>query len=234
MRNPLLLLLASVPLLSCYGAAGPQGTTTTVTVEIDPENAIDTISASDLRAHVEVLASDEYEGRGTLEPGYEKAAKYLAAQMLSFGLAALPGQDSLLVSYELDRRGFDPEHTSLSIAAGGDTQVIALGDTGIPFDFSDDESLDADIVFAGYGISAPEMGYDDYEGLDVKGKWVLVLRHAPGYKDPKSPFYQCDTREQCDARESRPRNFARSSRRSSSRCCPMTSARRPAPLPSTM
>ena len=58
----------------------------------------------------------------------------------------------------------------------------------MPFNFSQTGPLAGAVVFAGYGITAPEYHYDDYEGLDVKGKIVLVLRHEPQESDPKSVF----------------------------------------------
>jgi hypothetical protein len=70
-----------------------------------------------------------------------------------------------------------------------------MGKAAAPFSFSDDGQLDAEVVFAGYGITAPELDYDDYAGLDVKDKWILVLRHAPGYRDEASAFFGGERKE---------------------------------------
>ncbi len=57
-----------------------------------------------------------------------------------------------------------------------------------PLGFSDDGKVEAEVVFAGYGLTAPELGYDDYAGLDVKGKELVVARDFPRESDPSSPF----------------------------------------------
>ncbi len=66
--------------------------------------------------------------------------------------------------------------------------TLHFPDEFVPFNFSETGALSGAVVFAGYGITATEYGYDDYAGLDVKGKIVLVLRHEPQESDPKSVF----------------------------------------------
>jgi hypothetical protein len=165
------------PLLSCLllGCAHP-------TAPADPSP--DPIAQ--LRADVELLASDAYGGRGTLEPGGAKAAEFLAARLQELGLQPAPGQADLRVPYTLYGRGADPERTRITSADG--TVELRLEEGVRPFGFSDQGVLTADLVFAGYGISSPEHGWDDYARLDVRGKLVLVLRHEPNEDDPKSLF----------------------------------------------
>jgi len=174
-------------LASCTGGTSHSATTATVDLPADIGEA--SIHASDKRRHVELLASDAFEGRNTLKPGYDKAAAYIANEFSRYGLAPMPGQKSLVVPYSLWSYGYEPGETSLRITTAGGEESVALGKDAAPFRFSDDGALDNDIVFAGYGITAKEAHYDDYEGLDVKGKWVLIFRHAPGHLDPASPFF---------------------------------------------
>lgn len=147
-----------------------------------PPTGAASISAAELRAHVELLASDELRGRETLAPGYQRAADYLAREMNRYGLAPLPGHDDFQVAYTLYELGYDDAHTSLS--AGG--TAYALGRDFAVFPFSDEGVAEGPVVFAGYGITAPELNWDDYAGLDVAGKIVLVLRHHPGEGDGKA------------------------------------------------
>ncbi|MBT8495723.1 MAG: hypothetical protein KJO07_21925, partial [Deltaproteobacteria bacterium] len=144
-----------------------------------PSFANSSITAEHLRTYVELLASDDYGGRGTLEEGEAKAAAYLASQFDSFGLVPLPGQGSYRVGAELERTGFEVERTHGTIIVGDTKKVITGGVHFKPFGFSASGEVKAEAVFAGYGISRPDLGYDDYEGLDVSGKIVFVLRHAP-------------------------------------------------------
>jgi hypothetical protein len=76
----------------------------------------------------------------------------------------------------------------------GDSSVTGRVGTDLrPFDFSDDGEIEAEVVFAGYGIHAPELDYDDFDGLDVEGKLVFVLRHEPGERDSTSSFDGTDS-----------------------------------------
>ncbi len=172
---------------SCAGSsatapADSPGVTTAASI------GIHSITSADLRGHVELLASDAYEGRETLEPGYELAAKHLSGQFEAYGLSPLPGRDSFVVDYPLYRLGFDADHTKVAVTVNGQTRTLAAGTDFSPFSFSEQGAADVDVVFAGYGITAPDLNYDDYADLDVTGKVVLVLRHAPNEKDEGSPF----------------------------------------------
>ena len=100
----------------------------------------------------------------------------------------MPGRDDFFVDFTLYRVGYDASGTQLTVDVGGKPKKTRLGTDFRPFGFSDEGSAEAPVVFAGYGITAPEHGYDDYDGLDVEGKIVLILRHEPGEADPDSPF----------------------------------------------
>jgi hypothetical protein len=140
----------------------------------------ETITVAELRAHVELLASDDYAGRETLTHGAEMAADYMSKEFERYGLVPLPGRDSFKVPYTLERFGYDETANRLDIAASSGDLKLKIGVDYAPFSFSDSGEIKrAAIVFAGYGINAPKLGWDDYKGLDVKGKIVLVLRHTP-------------------------------------------------------
>jgi len=144
------------------------------------------ITAADLRAHVELLASDDYRGRETLQDGYELAADHLARELESYGLAPMPGVDGFKAPYTLYELGYDAAGTKLS--AGG--EPLEAGTDFTPFEFSDEGTAEAEVVFAGYGITAPDLSWDDYEDLEVKGKVVLVLRHSPNEDKPNEKLQQ--------------------------------------------
>jgi len=142
--------------------------------------------AADLRRHVETLAADDLRGRATGEPGCRAAADYVAARFADAGLRPLTPDDWFL-EYELTQTGFDPDRTRLRLRSDRWREAEPEEDFR-PFPFSGEGRVRAPVVFAGYGIQAPEHGVDDYAGLDVTGKVVLVLRYEPGRDDPESPF----------------------------------------------
>jgi hypothetical protein len=141
-----------------------------------------------LRQHVRFLASDELAGRETGSPAIARTEEYVAAFFGSVGLRPLPGRSDFFVPFTLYRRGYDLERTYLVLRSEEDERLFRAGNDFKPFDFSAEGAVEAEVVFAGYGITAPEHDYDDYAGLDVTGKIVLVLRHEPGETDPQSSF----------------------------------------------
>ena len=147
-----------------------------------------TIRTSDLRRHVEFLAADGLKGRDTAQPEIALAEEYVAREFHGYGLEPLPGKDGLLIDFTLFRSSFDIGRTSLRLDLGERELSAEAGVSFRPFPFSDEGEVEAAVVFVGYGISAPELGYEDYEGLDVRGKVVLLLRHEPGEEDPSSGF----------------------------------------------
>lgn len=137
-----------------------------------------------IQNHAKELASDAYLGRGTLEPGLEKAARYISSEFQRIGLTPISGQEDYTMPYTLYQSGWE-EGAMLSIGYDEERQPLA---SWVPFPFSDSGDVRGELVFAGYGITAPEYEWDDYEDLDVEGKIVLVLRREPGADDPDSLF----------------------------------------------
>jgi hypothetical protein len=144
------------------------------------------ISAIDLKRHVAFLASDELAGRETLKPGADKAAAYIAERFAEYGLEKLPGQSAYRIGYTLEEQGWDAAATRLTWKRGGVAKTLRPGVDFEPLQPTDEKPVKAPVVFAGYGIHAPDKGWDDYAGLDVKGKIVLVLRHIPNEKALKA------------------------------------------------
>lgn len=127
------------------------------------------------------LSTDEMDGRRVGSPGAERAASFLAERMKKLGLKA---------GAKKYRQDFDAT-IGVNLGAGNrlsDGQERVLGSDWTPAGFSKSATVAGELVFAGYGISAAEHGYDDYAGLDVKGKLVLALRFEPGENDEKSVF----------------------------------------------
>jgi hypothetical protein len=132
-----------------------------------------------LSGHVRFLASDALGGREVGTEGIAEAERYIAGIFDSLGLDPLPGRKDYFLEFTLYRGGYDPESTSLEISADGTTLKARPGVDFRPFDFSATGTLQGRLIFAGYGITAPEYGYDDYRGLATEGKIVLLLRHEP-------------------------------------------------------
>jgi len=158
-----------------------------------PASGDSTFGTGELRSHIEYLASDALEGRDTGAPGIKKAETYVAGAFREYGLKPLPGEKNYFVDFTLYRQGYDGAGTRMSIDAGRRGLRAKAGVDFRPFSFSDAGEIEAEVVFAGYGVTAPDLEYDDYAGLDVEGKIVFVLRHEPNERDPESPFNGTET-----------------------------------------
>ena len=138
------------------------------------------VKEAPLRAHLAFLSSDLLEGRGTGQRGGDLTVAYLEAQAMALGLK--PGNGS---SYRQPVKIAGvralPETSTVAVEAGGKAQALGFGKDWVwgPGDAKAGRALDADMVFVGYGIVAPEEGWDDYQGVDVKGKVVVVMVNDP-------------------------------------------------------
>jgi hypothetical protein len=142
-------------------------------------------ATEELRRHVRYLASNELTGRGVDTPGIKLAANYIAKEFAQYRLKATGDDNSYLQSFEVTVGVDVKEPSKLAL---GDGLAAALREEWIPLGFSASNRVEAEVVFAGYGITAKDYGYDDYAGIDVKDKIVVVLRYEPPPKDEKSPF----------------------------------------------
>lgn len=137
------------------------------------------VTAPELKEHVRFLSSDALEGRGSGSKGEREAAAYISKQWASYGLQPAGEDGTWLQSFEIAGAG-SVEGGSLALDAGGWERGFTLGQDWQAFGFSSSaQPLDLELVFAGFGISNPEGNYDDYAGIDVKGKAVVILRREP-------------------------------------------------------
>jgi len=152
--------------------------------------AADLIEASNLRAELSFLASDGLAGRNAGSVEDHIATDYIASEFMKLGLKPMGDNGTYFQELTIITADADREHMSLR-AKIGDADYV-------PFQFGSDfrwfrQSLHpanttAPLTFVGYGISAPEYGYDDFHGVDVKGRIVIVLGREPRAEDPASKF----------------------------------------------
>ncbi len=142
-----------------------------------------------LRADVAYLASDALEGRLTGSPEGRKAEEFVAEGFRRAGLTPVPGLKDLYQPFEFIARVALGKGNALALASAKSRKRYTVKKDFIPAGFSEDAALkDLPLVFAGYGITAPDQKWDDYAGLDVKGKAVAVYRYGPEGDDPKSAY----------------------------------------------
>src|ERR1700733_10596602 len=140
------------------------------------------ISGERIRAHVKFLASDLLEGRGVGARGGDLATEYLASQFALVG--AKPAGDAGTYFQSLTLVGVAPQPESTLKA--GDTAFRWLDDfVGVTYQQKTDAAFDGDAVFVGHGIVAPEYQWDDYAGVNVRGKVVVLFTNEPPSDDPK-------------------------------------------------
>lgn len=155
------------------------------------QSAIQRISEDTFRKHEAVLASDEFMGRLPGTVGEEKTIRYLEEQFRQMGLKPANGE-SYLQEVPLVRLTADPS-MKLKIKKNGKGLSFAYATDFIGGSPQLKEKIDirnSDIVFVGYGINAPEYNWNDYEGLDVRGKTVLMLVNDPGFASGDSTLFK--------------------------------------------
>ncbi|RMH15902.1 MAG: M28 family peptidase [Gemmatimonadetes bacterium] len=145
------------------------------------------LSEERLRSDIRTLSSDAFEGRGPASPGEEKTVEFLVDQFRDIGLEPANGdaytQEVPLVSITVEGR------PALRFGGAGGASELAWGTDFVAWTKRVQEHVsldDSELVFVGYGIVAPEYGWNDYEGLDVRGKTVVMLVNDPGFatQDP--------------------------------------------------
>ena len=137
---------------------------------------------------VKFLASDALQGRGNGSPELDKAAAYIADEFRRVGLQPAGDNKSYFQSFEITTGATLGAKNELRIAG----LALKIDDDFVPIAFSDTAQFDGPLVFAGYGITAPEYKYDDYAGIDAANKIVVAFSHEPQEIDPKSIFAGTD------------------------------------------
>ena len=168
----LLLLLLLAP--GCRGTDAPAGA------------AVPQVSAARLEEHIRYLASDRLTGRAPGTPGYDSAAGYVARHFAALGLDSA-GTEGYFQPVPL-RRARAVEGSSLVLTGKAGRRALTPYRDYVPFAnlLAPRSEVTAPLVFAGFGVTAPERGYDDYREIDAKGKIVVLLTGAPASFPPPS------------------------------------------------
>ena len=145
------------------------------------------LSPTEYLGYVKYLASPEMRGRATGSPELEKAAGFIRDQFHSMNLKPLSGA-SYYQDFEVTTSARLGPRNQLKYSDGREKQTLKSQQDFVPLNLSSEGKITGEVVFAGYGITAPEYNYDDYAGLDATGKIVLVLRHEPQEFDDQSVF----------------------------------------------
>jgi Zn-dependent M28 family amino/carboxypeptidase len=163
--------------------ANTPATTASATIPAELKPALDSITANDIMQHTKVLSADEFEGRGPGTKGEELSVKYLTEQYQRLGLK--PGNPDGTYIQKVPLVGFTAAPKA-SFTAGGKkidlnfpTDYVAVSRRFTP----ESKVENSDIVFVGYGVVAPEYGWDDYKGVDVRGKTIVMLINDPAVPD---------------------------------------------------
>jgi Zn-dependent M28 family amino/carboxypeptidase len=149
--------------------------------------ALDSLNAKDVLAHIEEIASDAYEGRAPGTPGEAKTVEYLTRQLQKAGLR--PGNPDGTFIQEVPLIGFKTKGEGTIRV---DETVFPLRTTSEWVPVSRRQATEvrvesSDVFFVGYGVVAPEYGWDDYKDVDVRGKTIIMLINDPAVPDPKDP-----------------------------------------------
>lgn len=188
----------SLALIAALAACTPRGEQQAATADAAAASAAtavasthsfkDGLDEADFAEHVRQLASDEFAGRAPGTVGEEKTVEYIKAQFARIGLQPGNGSDWFQPVSMVETTA--DESATLLLKVGGTEQVLKFGDdmvVGTRTGQAQVNIRDSELVFVGYGVDAPERGWNDYAGLDVKGKTVVMLVNDPGFhaKDAK-------------------------------------------------
>ena len=193
-KNPLIifLFLSMAAVVGCDQQQtvtnSPIATTPSVAVAYPDavKPAMEVMKSDALMAHIKTLASDEYEGRAPGTKGEELTVKYIGDQFKQAGLK--PGNPDGTYVQKVPLIGYTPNPT-VSFNAGG-KELKLEGDDYLARSSTFKPNVDvknSDVVFVGYGVVAPEYGWDDFKGVDVKGKTVVMLVNDPQIPDASDP-----------------------------------------------
>ena len=143
------------------------------------------ITAADMAWRIQTLASDEFEGRAPALPGGIATSQWIADEMERAGLEPAGDDGTYFQPVPLVEATLDEAASSMEIAINGEPMGLAMGSEYVIGTRTLEQTIDiagSDVVFVGYGIVAPEYGWDDYAGLDVEGRTVLILVNDPGFE----------------------------------------------------
>jgi Zn-dependent M28 family amino/carboxypeptidase len=169
------------------GAGGGGSKGTSVRLPGAAFNALETINPEHIRWHVRFLSHDLLEGRGTGQRGGDLAAEYIATQFAEYGLKPAGDHGTYIQRVPLVGITTLPDTQFSLIPKKGEAMNLRALDEYVAYDQTQQpqSDVDAEVVFVGYGIEAPEYNWDDYKGVDVRGKVLLMLVNEPTSDDPK-------------------------------------------------
>ena len=173
-----ILLTVIICLSAAYGQTAPTPAA---------QKAMNAIDAEKIRATVKYLSDDALQGRGTGQKGGDIAAAWIAAQFKNYGLAPAGDQGTYFQQVNFFGVTTDPKQTQFAfVPKSGPEMQLKFADDYVANDqtHAEKSEIDAPLVFVGYGINAPEYNWDDYKGVDVKGKVLLMLVNEPPSDDP--------------------------------------------------
>jgi Zn-dependent M28 family amino/carboxypeptidase len=153
--------------------------------------AMAAISADAIRARMEFLADDALEGRGTASRGHEIAAKYVASEFASMGLAPAGDSGSYFQRVPLRSTQVDGAKSTLTLRLPDGEKTLAYGTewTAVGDPGRDDVSVEAPVVFVGANVTATDQNYDDYRGIDATGKIVAFVSRTPSFESAVKAHY---------------------------------------------
>jgi Zn-dependent M28 family amino/carboxypeptidase len=193
--------LALAALLSCAGACTttapsnnaaatsptPAAAASAAGLPSELKPALDTVNADDLLRHIKELSSDRYEGRGPGTEGERLTVGYITEQFQKLGLK--PGNPDGTFVQKVPLAGFTAQSEAAFKAGDKEMKLESLKDyVAVSRRYEPQVNVEnSDVVFVGYGVSAPEYGWDDYKGVDVRGKTIVMLINDPAVPSPSNP-----------------------------------------------
>ncbi len=155
------------------------------------DSAMQSIRPESIRAEMRFLSDDSLEGRGTGTRGFDIAAKYMASEFEGMGLQAAGDDGTYFQSVPFRSASVDDQNSSLTLVRGGkEEQLVDRKDFISRADPArENTSVEAPVVYVGPGVTAPEQGYDDYKGVDAKGKIVAIVPGAPPFDSAVRAYY---------------------------------------------
>ncbi|WP_461126922.1 M28 family metallopeptidase [Spirosoma aerophilum] len=170
----------SLPLL-CSLLAAHAAPAQSSDIPADAQRVVQTVRPDAIRNHMRILANDSLKGRKPGTPGFAMAAEYVMAQFKALGLKPAGENNTYKQNVPLRRWAVREDKSTLALIVNGKEQPLTYGQQFIysPAPDHATSEVTAPVVFVGFGVTAPELGYDDYNGIDVKGKVVAFLNGAP-------------------------------------------------------
>ena len=172
-RRSLALLLATLLITSSAFGLTQSAPAPARALSATEQQLLDNISVATIKETVNALAADDMQGRGTAQPGGDKAATYLADRFAKLGLKPLGDKNSYLQPIKFRETQF----LQTTFTAGSETLKPGT-DFFVSPPYSGDENIKADLVFVAYGLAAPFLKRNDFNGIDVRGK-IVLLRDGP-------------------------------------------------------